>query len=119
MSVRSHDDRHPDALSVSADLLLVCSVRCAPMSDRTSVLLTSLFASCCFVVRRSAFLFYCSERRPVLKGANPNWGMSDLSKALGEEWRQMGNNTKAPYELKAQADKDRYQREMAQFKGKR
>lgn len=65
---------------------------------------------------RSGFLFYCSERRPVLKKQNPEWGMADLSRTLGDEWRSFSEAQKTPYLARATADKDRYVQQMGAYK---
>lgn len=52
----------------------------------------------------------------MLKEANPSWGMAELSKKLGEEWRDMDEGSRMPFEGQAVKDKQRYEQEMAKYK---
>ena len=61
----------------------------------------------------TAFMIYCIEMRPKLS-ASISFGES--GKQLGEQWRSLKPAQKAKYEKKAQADKERYQSEMAKYK---
>ena len=61
----------------------------------------------------TAFMIYASEMRPKLS-ASISFGES--GKQLGEQWRSLKPAQKAKYEKKAQADKERYQSEMAKYK---
>ena len=61
----------------------------------------------------TAFMIYSIEMRPKLS-ANISFGES--GKQLGEQWRSLKPAQKAKYEKKAQADKERYQSEMAKYK---
>ena len=42
--------------------------------------------------------------------------LGELGKALGEEWRTMGDEAKAEWNTKAEADKARYEAELAIFR---
>ena len=46
-----------------------------------------------------------------LKEEYPDLKMTDLTKKLGEMWRGVAEDDKAPYAEKAVADKERYERE--------
>jgi hypothetical protein len=39
--------------------------------------------------------------------------ITDAAKKLGEMWKEMTDEDKRPYEKKAEADKERYEREKA------
>lgn len=65
---------------------------------------------------KTAFLFYCDDHRDTVKKANPDAKMTDLSKILGEQWGKLSDSQKKKYNDLAQADKDRYNREMASYK---
>ena len=41
--------------------------------------------------------------------------IADVSKQLGAKWKGLSDAAKAPYEAKAQADRERYQEEMEQY----
>merc|ERR1712224_412445 len=49
------------------------------------------------------------KRQPELK-------IADVSKVLGERWRNMSAAQKAKYDAKAAADKKRYEKEMKAYK---
>jgi hypothetical protein len=59
----------------------------------------------------SYFLFVAAERDAV-KEANPDAGVTDITKILGARWGQMDDAAKAPYEKQAAADKVRYAEEL-------
>lgn len=40
-----------------------------------------------------------------IKQANPEFGVGDVAKALGAEWKTMSAEDKAPYEERARQDK--------------
>merc|ERR1719162_2898438 len=61
----------------------------------------------------TAFMIYASEMRPKLS-ASISFGES--GKQLGEQWRSLKPAQKAKFEKKAQADRERYQSEMAKYK---
>jgi len=65
----------------------------------------------------SAFLFFCKEERPRVKGLNPELGFGDVAKELGRMWAVMHPEMKRKYEEMAEHDKARYDREMAAYKG--
>lgn len=46
----------------------------------------------------------CLQR---IKAANPGFGMGDIAKALGAEWKALTAEEKAPYDERAKADKAR------------
>lgn len=61
----------------------------------------------------TAFMIYSSEMRPKL---SPDISFGESGKQLGEQWRSLKPAQKAKFEKKAQADKERYQSEMAKYK---
>merc|ERR1712150_153846 len=48
-------------------------------------------------------------------GDNPGIKVTEVSKIAGERWREINANDKAKYEEKALKDKERYEREKAEF----
>jgi len=62
----------------------------------------------------SAFLYFCEEKRPAVRTAHPEYKMGDISKELSRQWEACGD--KSRYEARAAADKQRYEREMGDFK---
>jgi len=60
---------------------------------------------------QSAYMIFCSENRPIVKEENPDAGFGDMGKLLGAKWKELDASGKKPYEDKAAADKERYERE--------
>ena len=63
-----------------------------------------------------AFMFFSIDRRPATQKANPQVRIAEISKLLGQSWREMSTKEKAPYDKKAAADKARYEKEMQSYK---
>ena len=68
---------------------------------------------------KSAYLFYCDDHRPKildsLRKKKKKVNIAEVSKQLGAKWKGLSDTTKAPYEAKAQADRERYQEEMEEY----
>ena len=62
---------------------------------------------------KSAFMFYVQERRPSLRAENPNEDFHGLGKLLRQKWKALDSVEKAPFQMKADADKMRYVGEIA------
>jgi high mobility group protein B1 len=72
---------------------------------------------------KSSYLFFCAENRSKVKaelGADAR--VTEVTSALGAKWNELKNSTKASdkkkvqkYESEAQADKERYEAEIAQY----
>jgi len=45
----------------------------------------------------TAFLYYSQAMRPSLKEKNPTWGIAELSKELGRQWRDMTEAQREPF----------------------
>ena len=56
---------------------------------------------------------FLQSRRDEWNQLNPDCHFTAMTKALGEQWREMSSDEKAPYELRAQEDKQRYLAEKA------
>lgn len=63
----------------------------------------------------SAYFFFINEERENIKRDNPGIKVTEVSKIAGERWREINANDKAKYEEKALKDKERYEREKAEF----
>lgn len=63
----------------------------------------------------SAFFHYCAEERPKVREANPSYSVGDVAKELGARWAKVTDKTK--YDALAAADKQRYEAEMATYRG--
>ncbi|CAF2855392.1 unnamed protein product [Rotaria sp. Silwood2] len=64
----------------------------------------------------SAFFHYCKEERPKLKALNSSLSVGEIAKELGDRWNHTGPDGKQIYEEAAQRDKERYEKEMNEFK---
>ncbi|KAL3320338.1 High mobility group [Cichlidogyrus casuarinus] len=62
----------------------------------------------------SAFFFFSHEMRPSIREDHPDWRVSEVAKELGKRWEDCQDKTK--YEAQAQADRQRYEEEMLQYK---
>jgi HMG (high mobility group) box len=64
----------------------------------------------------SAFLFFTQKKRGEVQAANPTMKNTEVSRVLGEIWRKMTPEEKAPHlevEMKA---RERYKAALAQWK---
>lgn len=57
-------------------------------------------------------LFFCFFRRAAVKDSNPETSFAEVAKLLGNEWAQLSDEDKRPWEEKAVADKERYASEV-------
>jgi len=64
----------------------------------------------------SAFFWFCNDERPKIRGMNPEYTVGDVAKELGRMWAQVDPQTRERYNLMAERDKQRYQREMEGYK---
>ena len=64
----------------------------------------------------SAYMFFTMDRREQVKTDQPELGFTDITKRLGEIWREMSDSDKAPYQKQADKDKVRYDNEMAKYR---
>lgn len=68
---------------------------------------------------KSAYFFYCDDKRPALlekakkKGGKINIG--EIAKELGQMWRKMKPEKKKKYDQQNLKDKERYEKEMAEY----
>ena len=66
----------------------------------------------------SPFLFFSNEKRNQLRTEHPELKMTDISSKLGELWRNMTDEERAPYVEKSKEDRDRYKSQQNEFRGK-
>lgn len=57
---------------------------------------------------------FCAEMREDLKGRNLTF--TEIAKLVGENWQNLSAAEKEPYESQAQAVKEKYQRDLADYK---
>ncbi|XP_026424225.1 FACT complex subunit SSRP1-like [Papaver somniferum] len=65
----------------------------------------------------SSFMFFSNAERENIKKSNPGISFTDIARTLGEHWKKMTAEEKEPYEAMAAADRERYQKAMAAYKG--
>lgn len=63
----------------------------------------------------SAYNFFCAAVRPEVTASNPSATFGEISKITGAMWQGMKKKQKKEYQVKADADKERYLEEMAQW----
>ncbi|CAG9331765.1 unnamed protein product [Blepharisma stoltei] len=62
---------------------------------------------------KSAFMFFSQDRRQTLKTEQPDLKITEQSKVIGKEWGELTDAEKAPYQEKANQDRERYNKEKA------
>ncbi|KOS19321.1 Non-histone chromosomal protein 6 [Escovopsis weberi] len=63
----------------------------------------------------SAYMFFASEHRELVREECPGISFGGIGKMLGERWKKLNEKQRAPYEAKAAADKKRYEDEKAAY----
>ncbi|XP_054422958.1 high mobility group protein B3-like [Pteronotus mesoamericanus] len=66
----------------------------------------------------SGFFFFCSEFCPKIKSTNPGISTGDVAKKLGEMWNNLSDSEKQPYNNKAAKLKEKYEKDVADYKSK-
>uniref|UniRef100_A0A8C3V2K2 PMS1 homolog 1, mismatch repair system component n=1 Tax=Catharus ustulatus TaxID=91951 RepID=A0A8C3V2K2_CATUS len=61
---------------------------------------------------KSAFEFFTHECRPKLINDNPKTSMNDILLTIEEQWKNLNEEEKQNYEIKATKDHERYNREV-------
>lgn len=71
---------------------------------------------------KSGFMFYCDKHRPkLIEKARENGGkvqIGKIAKILGEGWKKIKEKEKAKFDALAKTDKDRYEKEIAEYNEK-
>jgi len=66
----------------------------------------------------SAFFCYQTQRRKDLKNEQPNLNHKDIVKRMTDEWKAMTDADKHRYDLMKDQQKERYEKEMREYKKK-
>ena len=61
----------------------------------------------------SAYFYYCNDRRESLKKEEPSLSMTDSTKKMSEEWKNLDAKKRKKYDDLAAKDKERYESEKA------
>jgi hypothetical protein len=64
----------------------------------------------------SAFLKYSQTRRNVVKEENPDMANTDVSRLLGEMWRNASSRERAPYVEQEKRERDIYNKTIARWR---
>ena len=71
---------------------------------------------------KSAFMFYCDKHRPKLIEEQRKGGgkvnIGDVAKTLGAGWKKIKESQKKSFETLAVKDKERYEKEIAEYNEK-
>jgi len=65
---------------------------------------------------QSAYFLFAGDRRPKLKETHPDKKITDLSKLLGNEWKEMSESDKKKWDEKAKQFKSKYDKDMEEYK---
>lgn len=68
-----------------------------------------------FSTHRSAFLYFCQEKRPAVKEKNPKFQIGDIAKELGKKWKVIDDAEKEQFERQAQDDRARYEEDKKNY----
>ncbi|NWX12812.1 PMS1 protein, partial [Aegotheles bennettii] len=66
---------------------------------------------------KSAIGFFTQERRPKLIADNPKTSMEDILMEIEEQWKNLNEEEKKNYEIKAAKDLERYNRDVKKARG--
>ena len=58
---------------------------------------------------KSAYLFFCDEKRAAVQKKNPGKKMGDISKVLGQLWGNISDEERKKFQDLHEKDKDRYE----------
>jgi ribosome-binding protein aMBF1 (putative translation factor) len=67
---------------------------------------------------KGAYMYFSSEYRDRIKEENPDMSFGEIGKALGEKWKVISSEEKSKFEKLAKKDKERHQRELAEYQSK-
>lgn len=65
---------------------------------------------------RTSYIFFCKEERPAVVEALAGAPQTAIMEELGRRWKQLDDGQKSKFNDMAQSDKERYEREMKEFK---
>ena len=63
----------------------------------------------------SGYVHFLNDRREAVRKENPDLSFADISKKLAVQWGQVDAKLKQDYTERAEADKDRYIKEFAEY----
>jgi hypothetical protein len=63
----------------------------------------------------SSFLKFAQDYRSVIQKENPSLMNSDISRILGEKWRNLSHEIKSKYVIEEEQERELYKRDIAMF----
>ena len=67
---------------------------------------------------KNSFIFFCNEKRQEVKEENSSLKATEITKKLGEMWKEEDEEEKKRYQKMAADDKKRYEAEIAEYEPK-
>jgi hypothetical protein len=64
---------------------------------------------------RSAYMGFFADVKNEVSMRNPDFNVMQVSKAIGQSWKNLTEQEKQPYYEAAAEDKERYDREMEEY----
>ena len=64
----------------------------------------------------SAYFLYSIQARPVVKEENPDASFGDIARIISAQFKALSDKERAAWDAKAASDKERYTREMEDYK---
>ena len=68
------------------------------------------------VYKNSAYFLFSVATRPTVKEENPDASFGDIARLISSRFKGLNDKDKKVWEDKAEADKERYQREMEEYR---
>ena len=65
----------------------------------------------------SAYFLYSVHIRPTIKAENPEASFGDIARLISSKFKELPDKERKSWDEKAEADKIRYQQEMAVYRG--
>lgn len=65
----------------------------------------------------SAYFLYSQHIRPTIREQNPDAAFGDIAKLISKAFKELSESERKRFDDLAVADKERYQKEMAAYKG--
>nr|XP_045584938.1 high mobility group protein 20A-like isoform X1 [Procambarus clarkii] len=63
----------------------------------------------------SGYMLFMSDQREIIRQSNAGLAFHEITKLVAQRWAQLDANTKTKYLEAAEADKERYQRELEEY----
>merc|ERR1719232_1713495 len=63
----------------------------------------------------SAFFQWAGKARPAIMKAHPGWGVAQVAKKLGKDWKKTSSAERAPFQAKFEKAKAAYEKKLAAY----